>query len=253
MGSSYQVTEQAPAPELELFFSNVKKREILPDVREIECLSLRAPIKKKIPDYHDNSDTYGAYPTISLESTNRNYYRDLVNFTVADKLYQNFYFSVKNTGTAVANDVRVEIVINSQGKVVKACDESDFPNVPRYSYSHLDNLNAQVPSASEYDLRVKEIDNYWLVQAKIDKVQPQNTGWIQCCLYVGAIESKDIVLDSTCFSDNLSEPAKKKLLIKSLVKSKDVSLSEIKEFDKERIRNSDWYKDYVKEHGLKSE
>jgi len=253
MGISYQVTDQVLCPELEFLFGDLDKREVLPDVVKIECLSLEVPRKKDVPDYVERRDPFDPTPSISMGTTNREYYRELVRYTAADRLYTSLNFAVKNTGNAVAVDVRVEIMIRDKEGVVKLLDEPGFPKEPQYSYFHFDVMNSQMNSIPEYDLRVKKMEDYWLVQAELEKVQPQSTAWVRSRLYVGSIKTTDIVLDSVCYSDNLPEPVKKKLLIKSEVESRNASLDDIEELDKERIRNSKWFKDYMKENELNEE
>lgn len=233
-------------PVLEIFFANKEERITLPNTLSVYSLVLNTPPKESIPYYEG---TQGKLPwsySPILEQPNRNYYREITKFTMLNRLHTPVNFAIKNSGNAVAKDVRIEIKIKDEKNIIKALDESDMPDVPRSSYSTLPDYNFKVPRGSfSHELTVKRILDYWLIETSLEKVQPQRTEWIESCLFIGAIKTVKFSIETVIYSDNLPDPIKKELLIKVKSESKDVSLDDIMKFEKDRFKKSMEYKRYL--------
>lgn len=246
MGASAFVADDK-LPILEIFFADKENRIILPDTQSVFSVVLKTPRLKDIPDYNGNQSRRGWPHGIDLERPNYDYYRKLTKFTRLDRLLAPINFAIKNTGTIVAKDVRVELKIQDQENIIEALDEYDMPHVPKSSYSTLDHINYQVQDEGiSHDLTVKRVSNYWLIETGVEKVQPQSIAWIYSCLYIGTIQSVDFAIETSIYSDNLPEPTTKRLLVKVESENRDVSLNDIKELESERFRNSAEYKDFLK-------
>ena len=235
-------------PELEIFFADKKNRIVLPDTLNGFSLVLNTPRPKEIPDYNGNQRRSSWGAGLDMERPNYDYYRKLSRFTSLNRLHNPVNFAIRNTGSAVAKDVRVEIKIEDPRNVIKVLDEYGMPSVPKPSYSDFDIVPRFNDIAGRHDLTAKRILNYWLIETGAEKVQPQSTEWIESCLFIGASETVEFCIESLIYSDNLPEPTIKKLLIKIESEKKDAPLEVIKELESERFKNSEEYKKFLKMH-----
>lgn len=242
-------------PVLEIFFADKEKRVVLPDTLSVFSLVLNTPRQKDIPDYKGSQRrptwSYG----FDFERPNSDYYRKLTKFTKLNRLHTPINFAIKNNGSAVAKDVRVEIKIEDTENIRRALDEYDMPNMPKSSYSPLHDINYnRVQGVGiTHDLTVKRVSNYWLVEIGVEKVQAQSTVWIDSCLFIGAIKSVDFCIETSIYSDNLPKPTTKKLLIKIESENKDATLDVIKKLESDRFRDSEEYKKFLEMRSGKHE
>lgn len=241
-------------PVLEIYFVDKENREILPDTLFSTSLVLKTPRQKDIPDYKVNRSYPSWGSSFDFQRTNSNYYRDLTIFTYLNRLLSPINFAIKNSGSAVANDVRVEMKIKDPNNKIKIYDEDKFPKEPKSNYSPFDEIENRVQGLGiPHDLTVKKISDYWLIEVRAEKVQPQSTAWIESCLYIGSLETVEFCIETSTYSDNLPEPATKNLLIKINSEEKEAPLDVIKELEKERFRNSDKFKKFIEMHADKSD
>lgn len=235
-------------PVLEIFFVDKKKREILPDTLKAKSIVLNTPRLKDIPDYKGDQRRPKWPVGFEIERPNYDYYRKLVTFTTLNRLHIPINFAIKNSGAVVAKDVRVEIKISDPQSIIKVLDEYDMPKVPKSSYSTFDTPIAFHKVPLKHDLTAKRVSNYWLVEASVEKVQPKNTEWVESYLFIGALESIDLCLEVFIYSDNLPEPITKKLVMKIESEKLDASLEVIKELERDRLRNSEEFKEFLEKH-----
>lgn len=239
-------------PILEVFFADKKNRIILSDGFPIKSLILNTPRINDIPDYDGDSKLQKSYFDLSLERPNYDYYRKLTHFTTLFRLLTPINFAIQNTGSTVAKDVRLKIKIQDDQNIIKALDEYDMPTIPKSSYSRFNDLNFQFPNTgTPHDLTVKRISDYWLIEAAVEKVQSKSIAWLDSKLFIGSIKTVDFYMETSIFSDNLSEPTTKNLLIKVESTSKSVGLNEILELERERFLNSPEYHEFAKKHSDK--
>jgi len=242
MGVNALVSDEGH-PVLEIYFADKENRNILPDTLLVSSLILNTPRQKDIPDYKGNEKKHYLGYSFDFERVNSDYYRELVTYTFLDRLFTPINFAIKNTGSSVANDVRVRIKIQDPKNIIKALDENDIPKIPKSSYSNLHNLNYKVQGiGTPHDPTVKRISNYWFIETGVEKVQPQSIAWIENCLYIGAMETIEFCIESSIFSDNLPEPTTKRLFIKINSEERDAPLDTIKELESDRFKKSDEYK-----------
>lgn len=252
MGVTTVVAEDN-CPLLELFFADKESRVILPDTYSAFSLVLNPPRQKDIPDYKGNQRRPDWGYGFDIERPNSDYYRKLSNFTKTHRINNQIYFAIKNTGSAVAHDVRVEMKIEDTKNIIRSLDEYQMPEVPKSSYFTFDLHLRSHDLAIQHDLTVKRVSNYWLIETGVEKVQPQSTAWIGSCLYVGALETTEFCMQTSIYSDNLPEPINKKLLVKIEAEKKDAPLEVIKELENDRYRNSEEFKKFLKDHAEKHE
>ncbi len=249
MGKSLFEIEQSQ-PLLEVFFADIEKRMLLVDTYSISSLILNTPKKKDIPDYELPTSRQHSWMNFGLKQVNYSYYRELTAFTKQHSLYSPINFAVKNTGSSVARDVRLKIKILDKKNKIKALDESAILSVPESSYSskpfYKEVFYPMNAVQNTQYLNVTRISDYWLIEAGVEKVQPKSIAWLESTLFLGALESIEFPIETTIFSDDLSEPSEKKLIIKNNSENRDVNLADIRELEKERLRNSAEYKEFVK-------
>lgn len=248
MGGTTFIQEESH-PILEMFFADKKNRKILPDTLNTKSLVLITPRLKEIPDYKGRQRR-PSWPTgFETQRPSYDYYRKLVTFTTLNRLHTPIYFSIKNSGSVVAKDVRIEIRINDPKNIIKVLNEYDMPRVPKSSYSTFDPPPAfHDVGVKHHDLTAKRVADYWLVETGVTKVQPKNTEWIGSCLFVGALETIELCIEVSIYSDNLPEPTTKKLLLKIESEKREAPLDVIEELARYRLRNSDEFKKLLEEH-----
>lgn len=242
-------------PLLELFYADKENRNILHDNLSISSLVLHPPENKDIPDYKGRPSRPSWGLNMGLDSPNYDYYRKLTNFTTWFALLTPINLAIENSGPLVANDVRLEIEIADPQKVIRAIDEDEYPDVPKRSYSSaFDAVNRQVQNVGiTHDLTVKHLPELWFVEANVEKVQPKSIAWIESSLFLGVVESVNILLKTTLFADNLSDPIKKEFIIKAEAVHRKVSLDDIIEIEKERFKNSPEFQKFMEMHSNKEE
>ncbi len=239
-----------PCPLLEVFFADIQQRKLLEDQYSFESLILNIPPKQDIPDYESSHIEHQGLGHISIEHTNYSYFKELAVFTQQNRLYTPIYFAIKNVGESVANDVRLEIIINDDRDIIKVIKENDLKSKPKPSYSALHHVfPAQLENnKSKHLLEVTRISDCWLIEAAVEKVQPKSIAWLENPLLIGALESSEFIINTIIYADNLSEPAKKKLLMKNQSETREVTLDEIQELEAERFRNSSEFEKFKKWH-----
>jgi hypothetical protein len=248
------ILQEDSHPVLEIYFANTKNREVLPDTLAAFSLALKTPRRKDIPDYKGKQRRPVWEYSFDLEQANSDYYRELTEFTTLNRLVFPVNFAIRNTGSTVANDVRVEIKIQDPKNIILALDEYDMLKAPKRSYSPLRDINFRAHDIrASHDLTVKRLSNYWLVETGVGKVQPQNTEWIKSCLYIGASETVEFCVEASIYSDNLPAPTSKKLLVNIKSEEKDAPLDVIKDLENERFKNSDEYKNFLEMHAKEIE
>lgn len=249
MGNSLFEIEQSQ-PLLEVFFAEIEKRMLLADTYSISSIILNTPKKKDIPDYELPPSRQHGLGNFELERANYSYYRELTAFTKQHRLYSPINFAIKNTGSSVARDVRLEIKIQDKKNKIKALDESGILSVPKSSYSilHQPIFYPMNDVQNTQYLNVTRISDYWLIVAGVEKVQPKSIAWLESTLFLGALESIEFPIETTIFSDDLPEPSVKNLIIKNNSENRDVNLADIEELEMERFRNSAEYKEVEKRH-----
>lgn len=245
MGSSSVYLEENH-PKLELFYADYENRNLIIEDFSIESLVLHSPSRKEIPDYERSSSNSWE---LGLYQSNRDYYRELIYYTAIVALLTPINFAIQNHGSVVANDVRVEIDISDPQNIFRAMDEYEMPDIPELSYSIHNRVALQIQNQrTSYDLTVERVSDHWLINASAKKVQPKSIAWIEGRLFLGAIDSAELKLETTIYADNLPEPIKKEFLITTKSDHRAVSLDDIIEIERERFIKSDKYKRFLEEH-----
>ncbi|MDD5772767.1 MAG: ATP-binding protein [bacterium] len=240
MGSNSELNH-LDAPEIEIHLTDRINRKLLADTITLKSLVLKTPLSIDIPDYKE--DRTNIRPNYFLLHTNYNYYRELSEYTKIYNTVSTVQFAIKNNGTVVAKEVKLEIKIEDPENKLVLLDSHNFPKRPKSSY---DPLSAIYNKPRKHDISVKKISNYWLIEGTINKVQPKGNEWFQSNLFIGAIESLSLQLSCNLFADNLPNPIIKTLNIQISAEHRTVDLEEILELENERFLSSDEGKEFLK-------
>jgi len=226
----------AAAPELKIHFADPDDCVCLPDLLEVESLVLTVPPKKDIPDLVESGrEMFG----VQMYSTNRDYYRELVDYTRVANLVTPIYLAIENSGSGIATDVRVQIRLSDVAGSAFAIDTYDYPEVPEARSSYLFSTARSYPIEFPSDeVTVQSVRDAWLIEARADKVQAKATYWFHDPLYIGNTVSGELQLELTTFSDQLSDPVEQILTIGVSTTEKIVDLDGIKALEAKRFRES---------------
>ena len=157
-----------------------------------------------------------------LYSVNRDYYRDVAQFTVARNLARQCQFAIRNDSSTPAIDVRVELFIQSPS--VLLYDHDSWPRSPEAHDYALVNPLARLKNDPPLDVEAKKLKNQWVVDLFVEKVQPNSTAWLNDKLYLGSKLTEDIKLTGTIAADNLPAPQPVSLLVKFTSTTKTMSV-----------------------------
>jgi hypothetical protein len=236
---------EASEPEfaLEVFFADPARRERVEPV--IHSLSLSAPPRREIPDYSRNR---GPYALQVGRYSNTDYYRKLVSFTVADRLVTPLYLAIRNSGQTTAQDVRIAIAVAGADTGIVLMDDEEFPTIPQPEYD-IASFSPN-PPVRDFDVRVTRAQNTWIVEGRVDKVQPEATAWLRHPVYIGAHQSVLVTLEVAVFADNLPTPHRQSLSVRVESASRAVTLAEILELEEQRFGASPGHRAVLRKYGL---
>lgn len=227
---------------LDVYFADPESRtEVHP---EISSVVLVPPARNAIPDYEVARGPYD----LGITHTNRDYLRELVRFTCHYHLLSPVYLAVRNSGRATAQDVRVEAHIAAADAGVVIVGADDFPGVPKREHQ-LTPVRFQTRGAPA-DVDAQRVQNTWLIQARVGKVQPAATAWLRDPFYLGARADVEVKLDIVVYADNLREPHRQALNIPVRSSTQPSALEDILELEKKRFASSSSHRAFLLRHGL---
>lgn len=231
---SYREPEK---PELKVHFADFIKRTPLSDEQSVKSLVLEIPKESSIPDYcSKRQDSFD----IKIYRTNLSYYRKLSSFTRLTRLVLPVYFAIENSGSATAQDVRIEMKIDKLEGDITVIDGYDYPKVPQSESSIMDIPIRSVEKT--FELTVNDIGNNWVVEGRVDKVQSKGWYWFRDPFYIGSSQTCKIILEILIFSDELSSPRQQQLTINIESERRKVDLKDILELEAERFKASPEFK-----------
>jgi hypothetical protein len=223
-------------PKLEVCFAEPKTRTALPGEKLIKCLVLETPSTSVIPDY-TRANRHSL--NIGFSYANRSYYRELVTYTKVSRLVSPLYVAVQNSGTATAHDVRLEMRIDKSDGNVVVMDSYEYPELPRRECNTVGLPTRTITQARvRYGVEVSDVGDSWVVEARADKVQPKATCWFGDPFYVGSLDSREVMIAITLFSDQLQIPSQQMLAVNVQAEYRRVDLEGILKLECERFRAS---------------
>lgn len=126
MGAS---TVEVDKAKLSLSFADASRRVTRPSPLHLDCLLLEMTDSDAIPDYDEEPLRVGGVAYPGGRHVNRDYFRELAEYTKAARLCTPLQFAITNEGGAVARDVRIELVC--KGADLVAFDTISWPEIPK--------------------------------------------------------------------------------------------------------------------------
>jgi len=166
-----------------------------------------------------------------MPSVNRAYYRELARYTIAHHAYKPFQFAVVNDSATVARDVRIEL--STPANKTLLLDDVSWPKLPPKDWDVLKTMN--LPMKDEVEIEARHLDERWIVDITVEKVQPHSTAWVKGFLYIGRQETGDIVLSGTVSADNLPKPQPVSLTVHASTEAKTIDLEQLLRVETERF------------------
>lgn len=240
---------QSRTPDMEVFFSIPESRRDLGRKIEIESLLLEVPRPSEIPSYTKKVPAHHPLLMSPLRKTNDRYYRQLVDFTYIHNLYKPVCLALRNNGSGSATDIRLECRIEKMGNKIVAVDRYSFPDIPQ-SEHQVDTLlySRDSPFANVPEIKVKVVDDWWMVETSILQILPKDCCWIEYPFYLGANSDCELEIEFLIYADELSYPQHQELTIVFKCERRKVDLEDIIELEEQRFTGTKFFKEYLKEH-----
>jgi len=224
MGAAGNFTSEA-IPLLDVEFYNSDSHEPLGKSVKIETINLIIP--SSLPDYKPDYQ-YGGY--LSDLGVNRDYYREYAKFIQKRSRLKELNFCVSNSGSVVANDVRLMAEIKDEQKNFFLMNKSDMPKEPSRNPSLLDYTIMSPGFTPSSEIEVQEISVGWRIEGHIIKVQPRAKSITEGGFFIGASESTELPLQITVYADNLPTPKTVELSIQINTEEKEFDLNRLWKF-----------------------
>lgn len=84
------------------------------------------------------------------------------------------------------------------------------------------------------EIVAKCLDERWIVDITVEKVQPRSSAWVKGFLYIGRRATGDIVLAGTVSADNLPKPQPVSLAIHVSAEARSIDLNGLLRVEWER-------------------
>jgi hypothetical protein len=144
---------------------------------------------------------------MAISRINLNYLREMAQYIADTSLLSGVGFSLKNSATTLAVNVRLEIDL-VKNPSVRIVDRWQYPERPQYEGFRL--YHPLIESAAE----VESYGNSVQIRVKFGNIQPGRTAWSDGLIYFGATAPTDVVLDGFLYGDNLPSPLPVNLKLK---------------------------------------
>lgn len=183
---------------------------------------------KSIPDFSFPRE-YGPGGMLIVHSNigvNYDYYRDKAEYLRYYSLLRPVRFAVANNGTAVANDVKVVMMVADPNRELEVSHQRKRPGYPETNILFDPNRVSRLKEKPS-DVECAYVRDGWRITVKLGKIQAKDTVVSQESLYLGRRASGIIELATSVFSDDLSSPVQEVLAISYVVTPREMSLEQL--------------------------
>lgn len=200
----------------------------MPDTKDIPTYDDRAKYARLpggqvmyIPDYSFLSQR---------DRANSNYYRQLANYTVFQRLVRKVRLVISNTGEVPATDVRLEITVpNGQG--VGILDLSDVPKAPKrredlYSFDALKKINLRPILHQPGSVDIRKNDDRTKVEIECGSLQPGRKVWTDS-FCIAIFRSGEVAITGYAFAANLPQPLEFNLCIDAEITQTSMTMDQL--------------------------
>ena len=208
-------------PDLTLSFLDARSHEPLGSELVVEVNFLVMPDEAEIPDY-----SRGSFMNVPIVGANADYYRELAKHLQDRYGLKEVQLLITNTSDKPALDVKMELRIEDRNQMLRFRAEEDLEPWPYETFL--------VPSfqrfgEDERKFNVRQLDQAWIVEYSIGKVQPRARIPISG-LFVGATKSCSITLPFQLFADNLPKPLLRELQLTIETSRTEVDSEDLRQF-----------------------
>lgn len=224
MGRDDSIQSQ-PTPILSLQFADLQNRTELGKNIEITSIAF-AQITSPLPDAGEKPSSF-AYLTMGplQQINNKDYWRDMEHYIKIKALVKPVGFMLRNQGSSLAQNVRVEIISNADS--ITVLEEDNLPKKP--AYNRFDNILLPSPFWNQKQIKIKHYGKKWIITVDFGNVQPQSCIWATEVFYIGSQSQAEFTLDANIYADNLPAPQKTFLNIRfGITKKPALTIDDLK-------------------------
>lgn len=226
-GGSLKVSDLSK-PKIELKLINAADQRVYENGATVERTLIHFSNKAKVPDFSTEKDkknkkqeesTSGLL--INLESDNKEYYREYLDYIHQINLFSAFKLSVLNPSSIAIRDIYIEIKIpKTEGLKITLNKIKEPPKKKNFYYGDL--------SAAFVDkINVDETDNFYTITYSPEALQPKREIRPNTNLFIGAKSTTNLKMDIRMYADCFSEPVDQKYNLKFSVKEVEVDALDV--------------------------
>jgi hypothetical protein len=158
---------------------------------------------------------------MAVSRINQDYPKQIAGYIAKTALLNSVGFSLKNSATNLAVNIRLEIeLVKPPG--VWIVDEYDYPHRPQY-----EDIFSLRNSIVESDAVVDTHDNKAHIKVRFGNIQPGRTIWSNGVIYIGATTPTTVDLNGFLYGDNIPTPLPVHLQVNIQTKTRDLDLREL--------------------------
>lgn len=238
MGRS-EIQEAQEIPALSFEFANLKDRSSLGTSLNLNATLLNIPPIKGIPDYRDERDAgqFGI-TAIYTNSTNSDYYRELVKYYFVSNKASELAFLLRNDSNKAISDIRVELVVEKSENRFSFFKASKFPAFPKSHHDIFGPARNFKPIAEQFaetnkkSIEIQDLGNSYRIEVPFEKAQPKQTVFSVQTIFLNSNDSFEVEVKATIYADNVPIPIKQTLKISCNITREEGSLKHIEELHK---------------------
>ena len=214
-------------PKLVLEWADLEKHRVLAS----PCILETVFLDPQLPENTFENRGAASAGFLSRTYDNRNYSKEVIEFTFLTKFYRRLGFLLHNEGETVAKRVRFVGSVANETQVMIS-DWEDRPVRPHRN-SLLGIHSLVKPLAEQFrkspDPCVRKFEKFWEITIDFGDVRPHDEIWTTSPILVGATRRGAILLEGELRGDNLPKPIPCALSSVSEVVKKGMEYSDVKE------------------------
>lgn len=187
------IAEQQETPELELQFADIENKISLGN--PIDIVSTIIEYDQTKLQRHIESRRFGIFDF----RKNPHYEVEMVEFIKETHLLNSIGFTLKNSGSLLVGNIRVEINVKKENGLILLA-ENEYPDKPTIDRILTTNFSGLL---SKVD--VEDHSTRWTISVEFGNIQPKATSWSTGVFYIGSSKPYMIKFDALIYADNLSE------------------------------------------------
>ncbi|MGA4608617.1 hypothetical protein [Pseudoalteromonas maricaloris] len=224
----------ATPSDINLAFSELKDIRSIGDEISLDLTYIDVTNIDEIPDYIVDTVPASESPKskkISLVKTNRDFYREYVNYLVNESMHRPIRFWLKNQGYIGARDIFLDMRIESSIESLTIQDSDEFENEKPSRDSqdgfHTIRMKRFVRFGMGDDIEISRKNDHWNSSIELRALQPKREISPRDRLVIGCKDSGKIQIEALIYADTLAEPIRKTLIVNVAVDKIEVTYEEL--------------------------